>query len=374
MSATQRIATFREVLDTQVELVKEALPEDRQPLFHFTLYTEMLEQYLRDPTAFDIPDNVIIVWPDDNNGRMRGLPAGKDKRRHGVYYHLAYFGGNESKQSFHTVAPQRIAEEFKKIVNAGATEFLLVNVTELREFVMEARMTADIAWDGVTSSGDGTPLSGDQHISWWCREYFGSSAPATADLYHRYYSLLSDAPTTWLGSDKVQEMLVLLYKKCTGQPYQATTALPAPERYETAVTLAEKVEQQLNRPAGQFLFEQITLGLLCNVYTLQSARVLSEALAAKDKASTWNKIQAALRPLERLELAILRAERPPFEKWYRETWIRAKDSPLNLHRPYDQLQAFIAADGKVSPVHPPVRQGHNIAQAKKWTRFLEDNQ
>ncbi|MEJ2082245.1 MAG: glycosyl hydrolase 115 family protein, partial [Acidobacteriota bacterium] len=65
---------FHEAIQDQVNMVKELLPEGKTPLFHFTMYTEMLDQYLRNPDAFDLPDDVIIVWPDDNNGHMRALP------------------------------------------------------------------------------------------------------------------------------------------------------------------------------------------------------------------------------------------------------------------------------------------------------------
>src|SRR5205807_7656563 len=116
-----------------------ALPPGRAPVFRLTMDAEMLELYRRDPAAFGVPDDVIIVWPDDNDGHMRGLPTDLGRWKHGVYYHLAYLGGNLSKQTTHTVAPTTIAGEFQRIVKAGATEYMLVNVSELRDYVMGAR-------------------------------------------------------------------------------------------------------------------------------------------------------------------------------------------------------------------------------------------
>src|SRR3989440_169978 len=84
---------FREVIGLQTAMVRDALPPERAPLFHFTMYSEMLELYRRDPAAFGLPDDVIIVWPDDNDGHMRGLPTDLGRWKHGVYYHLAYLGG-----------------------------------------------------------------------------------------------------------------------------------------------------------------------------------------------------------------------------------------------------------------------------------------
>jgi hypothetical protein len=143
----ERSRIFREVIDAQVKMTGELAPKDRPPMFHFTMYNEMLNEYLKDSAAFGLPRNVIVVWTDDNDGAMRFLPADKGQWKHGVYYHLAYLG-QVAKQNAHIVTPARIATEFRKIIDAGATEYMLVNVSELREFVMEARMIGEIAWDG----------------------------------------------------------------------------------------------------------------------------------------------------------------------------------------------------------------------------------
>jgi len=50
---------------------------------------------------------------------------------------------------------------------------------------------------------------------------------------------------------------------------------------------------------------------------------------------------SAMEDLKTLEVEIKRAERPPFELWYRKTWIRNDDSPYNLHRSYERTQAFL---------------------------------
>ncbi|HVW09934.1 MAG TPA: glycosyl hydrolase 115 family protein [Bryobacteraceae bacterium] len=78
---------------------------------------------------------------------QNGLPASLGKWKHGVYYHLACLGGNLSKQTTHTETAQPVADEFQKIVKAGATEYMLVNVSELRDCVMGARTIADICWN-----------------------------------------------------------------------------------------------------------------------------------------------------------------------------------------------------------------------------------
>jgi hypothetical protein len=193
----QRAATFREVIQQQVAMVKELLPKDKTPLFHFTMYSEMLPEYQRNPAAFDLPEDVIVVWPDDNDGHMRALPSGLGKWKHGVYYHLAYLGGNLSKQLTHTVGPATVAGEFDKIVKSGATEYMLVNMSEVRDYVMSARMLTDITWDAARIYA--TPNPAERYTAWWSREYFGApeageaTAQAADAAYGKYFAIL-DAP------------------------------------------------------------------------------------------------------------------------------------------------------------------------------------
>ena len=61
----QKANTFREVIAEQVKMTRELVPKDKPPIFHFTMYSEMPPAYQRNPAAFDLPSDVIVVWPDD---------------------------------------------------------------------------------------------------------------------------------------------------------------------------------------------------------------------------------------------------------------------------------------------------------------------
>jgi hypothetical protein len=78
----------------------------------------------------------------------------------------------------------------------------------------------------------------------------------------------------------------------------------------------------------------------------QAALILSEALKKDSKEEIMTQVKKALEPLFTYEGEILKAERPPFEKWYRETWCRREFSPNNLHRPYRQVSEFYYSDGQ----------------------------
>ena len=358
----QKAATFREVIGEQVKMVHDVIPK---PLFHFTMYSEMLPQYLRNPAAFDLPEDVTIIWPDDNDGHMRALPTSLGKWKHGVYYHLAYLGGNLTKQTTHTETPALVADEFEKIVKAGATEYMLVNVSELRDYVMGARMIADICWDAPAIHT--APKPADRYTAWWSREYFGGTASAQAaeKAYDKYFALLDKPDTLWTAMDAIQGLIDGLYQKVAGKtpaPFSDSAVAHLQTRVgllDDALAAEEQAENQMPLAERRFLSIDAGLGLRIAQRQTHAALKLEEALRAPDAARMWQLVFEARTFLEQLEMEFARGEYPPFDRWYQESWIRSAYSPNNPHRAYKQLRAFIGSDGRDErPAMPrPMRPG-----------------
>jgi hypothetical protein len=322
---------------------------------------------------------VILVWPDNNDGVMRDLPTGKDKWKHGVYYHLAYFGGAPTKQGTHVITPARVAEQFTRIVDAGATEFMLVNVSELREHVMEARMIADICWNASAVLTD--PNTAEKYLSWWIEEYFGQAHLAPVmQAYKDYYELIDGSEKTYFGATQFELILDQLHRRFSNKPKKAlddgkiSVLKRRAIKYDTAFHNIDALMPKLDQEQKQFFFEHVAFGLRVDQRPTEASLMLLKAIHEQDDAKAWNLIAEAIIPLEKLELDILRAERPPFDKWYMATWIRTPVSPLNIHRSYLQLRDFITNKGTETPIQPKMAFGHNIEGAKLWSQFLEDSE
>lgn len=391
MSVKQQDKIFNDVINLQVQTVKKNIPSDKVPIFHFTLYTEMLEKYQEHRNEFNLPEDVIIVWPDNNNGIMRALPKDTGKWKHGVYYHLSYLGNPAiTKQITHVTSPRRIANQFRQIVASGATEFCLVNVSELRDFILGARMIARIGWEPGEMLGGSNPA--ERYLKWWTREYFGNKAASESKkVYDRYYQLISKPVMLWNGSDMVQSLLGKLIDKFNGKSVTPADANKIQElkkrdrEYQETMDIAEKAKQKMNHQQQQYFFENALLGLLIDWRPTQAALKLNEALSEPDHQKAWALVEDARKPLEQLKLEISRAERPPFKKWYRETWIRQEFSPYNVHRPYEQVRAFLASGGTEIPKAPDFRHMHfdrnafrryrerSLEQDQIWARFLDNS-
>ncbi|MGB7158522.1 MAG: hypothetical protein WBD40_10685, partial [Tepidisphaeraceae bacterium] len=189
-------------------------------------------------------------------------------------------------------------------------------------------------------------------VQWWCREYFGdAAAPDAAEAYRHYYQLIDKWDMQWWACDRVPAALDSLMKKFAGQEFAparaetVSTLADRDRRYEEAFAVLDRASAKMTRAQRQFFFENCELPLRITGRHTRAAKLLVQAMAEPDRDKAWALCEQAMEPLEQLEVEILRAERPPFDEWYRNTFIRHQHTGLNPHKPYLALRAFLASDG-----------------------------
>lgn len=141
----QVISDQREMLARNVNANVEQVPQI------FVPYKEVLPLYQR---GLKIPDDVTLVWPDDNHGYIRQLSNPEEQMRGGgagVYYHLSYWGKPEDYLWLSTVPPALIWEEMSKAYDHGARTVWVVNVGDIKP--TEIGLEFFCAWRGTRRSG-----------------------------------------------------------------------------------------------------------------------------------------------------------------------------------------------------------------------------
>lgn len=173
----ERSKLIEDAMGMQMRILREKTGSADVPVTT-TLWAEVLGLY----TAghLKIPDDVICIISDLGRGNMDhlekiGLKGPFPDNRAGVYYHVAFQNGHDS-HLVETVHPQRIADAFKLIEKYNLTTYCLVNVSNIREFLMSTRALADVSWTGK--------LDPDEFYLRWCREQFGEEA--AADIVEAY--------------------------------------------------------------------------------------------------------------------------------------------------------------------------------------------
>lgn len=137
----QALLDQRQILAENIDRPVETVPQA------FTPYKEVLEIY---SNGLELPDDVTIVWPDDNYGYMKRLSGVREQRRtgrSGVYYHVSYLGVPHSYLWFSTTPPSLMYEELRKAYDTTADRLWLLNCGDLKGSEMQVSLFLDMAWD-----------------------------------------------------------------------------------------------------------------------------------------------------------------------------------------------------------------------------------
>jgi hypothetical protein len=120
----------------------------------FCPYKEVLPLYRLAP---DIPDDITLVWPDDNFGYIRQFSDARERARSGgagVYYHVSYYGRPNDYLWLCTTPPALIAEEMTKAYDYGANKIWILNVGDLKPAELDIEFFLNLAWNPHAYEGD----------------------------------------------------------------------------------------------------------------------------------------------------------------------------------------------------------------------------
>ncbi|WP_139959859.1 glycosyl hydrolase 115 family protein [Flavicella sediminum] len=350
-SMEKKAKILSDIIEIQVNLTKKHLPKNNKPIFHLTLYSEL--QHFYETGLMKIPEDVILVWSDHGDGKMRALPKKLGNNKHGVYYHLAFHGWSE-KQTVHTVRPDRIEEQFREIVASGATDYMLLNISELRDYVMGTRFIAEISYNAKKAFEK--PDAANRYVNWWSKEYFGEKASADAiKTYNNYFEIIHSYDQIFQGSLALDYALYWQKFRMYGDLFIGgqtnkkwlNIMTERVARYDIAFEIANRAISNMNEQQAQFFFENSMYGMLIDYRGAQAALAMNKALF-----TCWNcrgeeraYAREAMRYLSLLELETKHAERAPFENWYRDTFMRGRHCLTSVHYPYYRLKEWMDSLG-----------------------------
>jgi hypothetical protein len=129
-----------------------------------------------------IPAEVMTVWADDGYGYLQD--KGEVSAGQGAYYHVAMMNGR-ANQLTEMVPVERIVSELGRYVKAGATQYVLLNTSDIRPVPMTIKAVMDFAWRGLPAGADGS----DHFYRDWSAEQFGEKAADNiAHVYQDYFA------------------------------------------------------------------------------------------------------------------------------------------------------------------------------------------
>jgi hypothetical protein len=116
------VGVQRDILSQEVNPDVTRIPQA------WCLYKEVMGYY---NDGLRVPDDITLLWAEDNWGNVRRLPTAAERHRSGgagIYYHFDYHGGPRSYQWINTSPIARIWDQMSLARQYGADRIWIVNV------------------------------------------------------------------------------------------------------------------------------------------------------------------------------------------------------------------------------------------------------
>lgn len=196
----ERVPLLEQVIRDQRELLRRhtgLAPEEVPQIF--VPYKETMDIY---EAGLEVPDDVTIVWVDDNYGYMKRVPDAREQQRSGgsgVYYHVSYLGAPHDYLWLNTTPPVLMYEELMKAYRAGADRYWLLNVGDIKPAELAMKTFFDLARNVASMD----LRSANRHQSAFLAEIFGSQYEAAfQDILDEYYRLAWSRKPEYMGWER----------------------------------------------------------------------------------------------------------------------------------------------------------------------------
>jgi hypothetical protein len=187
MDAEKPQEVLKEILATQRRIIADCYgKEDGVPQL-IALYKEVQEYY---ENGLEIPDDVTLLFADDNFGTIRRLPTEAERTRRGgagIYYHLEYVGEPRSYKWLNSNSLAKVWHQLDQAHRRGANQIWVFNVGDIKPLEIPISFVMSLAWDmNAMTLGD---LPGFLE-PFFARTFSTALAKPCADLILRYDKLV----------------------------------------------------------------------------------------------------------------------------------------------------------------------------------------
>jgi hypothetical protein len=273
------------IIDTQRQILAEfGLQEAPQVQ---TLYKEVQRYWDK---GYQPPDDVTVVFCDDNWGNMRKLPHGGLPQRaggYGLYYHFDYVGDGRNYKWVDTTNLVNTWEQLRLAYTKGVDRLWVVNVGDLKNEELPTQFFLDYAWNP-----DAIPVSG---LGEWERDYaaqnFGAEkAGPIAGILAEYGRLQSRRKPELLNRRISGDAVTVVYHD-EENPY-SLTAYREMDRvvaeWRALARLSERLRKRIPAAAQQAYFHLVDYQIQAsaNLYELRRAQFTNIRYAGQGRAAT----------------------------------------------------------------------------------------
>lgn len=274
MSEGTNISLLENIVKEQRKIIeKETGQSANKTPQVWALYKEVQDYY---DQGMRVPDDVILLFCDDNWGNVRKLPdlsKPLHKGGYGMYYHFDYVGGPRNSKWINISPIQRVWEQMNLSYENGVDKVWIVNVGDLKPMEFPISFFLDMAWNPKNFNSQNL----FQYTESWTAEQFGNKyAKEITRLLNTYPKFnrrvtpeMLDSKTYSLENYNEFEIVVNDYKNLALDAYRIYNDLP--NEYKDAY----------------FQLVLYPIDACCNLYEMYFAQAKNKKLA-EQKSSLAN--------------------------------------------------------------------------------------
>jgi Glycosyl hydrolase family 67 N-terminus. len=169
----ENMKTLHNVIDGQRRIIRDIYGRaDAVPQL-WAIFTEVQRYY---DAGFTVPDDVTLLFCDNNWGYIRRKGTEKERKRKGglgLYYHIDMNGGPWNDRWVNTTTVPKLREQLNLAYQSGIDRIWIINVGDLKPKEMPISFIMDYAWDPESVG------AGDEQQGWlrqWTRSVLGGCA------------------------------------------------------------------------------------------------------------------------------------------------------------------------------------------------------
>ncbi|MFI1743298.1 glycosyl hydrolase 115 family protein [Thalassobellus sediminis] len=245
----------------------------------FTVYKEVLDLY---QNGLVVPEDIALVWTDDNYGYIRNLSNTEERKRGGgagVYYHASYWGRPHDYLWLSTTHPGLIREEMMKAYNLNNKNIWILNVGDIKPAEYNTQLFLDMAYDA-------DKFQNPEYITTHQEEFYGNIfgselGKSISNIRADYFQLAFERKPEFMGWSQT-ERTTPIYNTAYNTLSNGDEIQERIDAYDSIETEVDVIEKNLPEHLKSAFTQLVG-------YPVKASSHMNKKFLFRDKAMTYAK-------------------------------------------------------------------------------------
>lgn len=290
-------SVLQRVLTDQRSLLKEYVNKDVTKVPQvFIPYKEVLDIY---NAGLEVPDDICLMWCDDNYGYIRHFPTAEERARkggNGVYYHVSYWGRPHDHLWLGTFSPALVYQQMNLAYDKGIQKIWILNVGDIKPLEYQIELFLDMAWNIQKVRKEGVY----GHLAGFLEREFGEKVgKELLPVMKEQYRLAYIRKPEFMGNTREEEWGKPEFRVVKDLPWTRQQIDQRLKDYQAISDKAEQIEAEIPADRKEAYFQLVK-------YPVQAATQMNKKMLyaqyARHGEMDWSKSDAAFDSIKALTM------------------------------------------------------------------------